>query len=90
MYRCTSISICVYSIYVCLFVVLRPSKVISGRVLTCDSVHSWRFYSVAPLGHQATSTMIGYPTELHYPDTEPTSPCRILIMPSARLGSDNY
>ena len=26
----------------------------------------------------------------HYPDSELTSPCRILLMPSARLGSDKY
>ena len=28
------------------------------------------------------------PTQSHCPDTEPTSPCPILTMPSARLGSD--
>ena len=26
----------------------------------------------------------------HYPDTEPTSPCPIIIMPSTRLGSEKY
>ena len=34
------------------FYVLATSKVISGRVPTCDSVHSWRFYSAATLGDQ--------------------------------------
>ena len=59
-------------------------------VLTCDSAHSWWLYSSASLEHQATSTMTCYPTELHYPDTELTSPFPILIMPSARLGSNKY
>ena len=40
--------------------------------------------------HQAAGTMTCYPTQAHYPDTEPTSPCPIIIMPSARLGSDKY
>ena len=36
---------------VCLFCVLATSKIISGRVSTCDSVHPWTFYRVASLGH---------------------------------------
>ena len=40
---------------VCLFVVvvfiLATSKVISGWVLTCDGVHSWRLHSAVSLGH---------------------------------------
>ena len=69
--------------------VLAISKVISGRVLTSDSAHSWQLYSAAPLWNQATSTMIRYPTQLHYPDTEPSSPCPwlILIMLSTWLES---
>ena len=40
---------------ICLFVVvLHP--VISGLVQTCDSAHSWRLYSAAPLQNQAVST----------------------------------
>ena len=39
------------------FYVLALSKVISGRVSTCDSVYSWRFYSAAPLGDQPVRTM---------------------------------
>ena len=39
-----------------LFYILATSGVISGRVLTCDSVHSWHLYSAAPLGNQAIST----------------------------------
>ena len=33
--------------------------------------------------------MTFYPTQSHY-RTEPTSPCPILMMPDARLGSDKY
>ena len=47
-------------------------------------------YSATSLGHQANDSMTCYPTQLHYPDTERTSPCPILIMPGARLGSDQY
>ena len=39
------------------FYVLATHKVISGWVTTGDSGHSWRLYSAAALGHQATSTM---------------------------------
>ena len=31
-----------------------------------------------------------YPTQSHYPDTELTSYCLILIMPKARIGSNEY
>ena len=34
--------------------------------------------------------MTWYPTQSHYPDTRPASPCPILIMPSTWLGSDKY
>ena len=61
-----------------------------GRVPTCDSAHSWWLYSAASLQHQATGTMTCYPTQLHYLDSEPTSPWHILIMPSVRLGSNRY
>ena len=62
-----------------------------GRwVPTCDRVHSWELYSDISLEHQAASTMTCYPTQSHYNDTEPTSPCPILIMPSTRLGSNKY
>ena len=40
--------------------------------------------------NQAVSTMTKYPMQSDYPDTEPTSPCHILIMSSAWLGSDEY
>ena len=72
------------------FYVLATSTVISGRVSTCHSAHSWWLYSAAPMGNQTTGTMIQYPTQLHYPDTELTSPCLILLIPTAILGSDKY
>ena len=48
------------------FYVLAISKVISEQVPTCDSLHSWRLTSAAPLGDQATSTMISHPVTLSY------------------------
>ena len=75
-------------LFVCwlLLYVLAASKVIP----TCDRAHSWQLYSAASLGHQACSTMTCYPKQSHYPDTEPISPCTILIMSSARLVSGKY
>ena len=69
------------------FISLQPltSKGISEWVLTCDGAHSWRLYSAALLGNQAISIMTWYPTQSHYPDTEPTSSCTIL---STWVGSD--
>ena len=52
--------------------------------------HDHWLYSAAPLGNQANNTMIWYPSQSHYPDTEPTSPCPILIMLSTWLGSYKY
>ena len=48
------------------------------------------FIVLPPLGDQATSTMTWYSTQLHFPDTRPTGPYPILIMPSTWLGSDKY
>ena len=63
-----------------------------GEVMvpTCNSMHSWLLYtySAASLGYQAASTMTCYPTQSHYPDIERTSHFPILIMLSAKLGSD--
>ena len=72
------------------FYILATSKVISVWALTCDSAHSWELYSAVRLGDQTASTMTRYPTQSHYPDTEPTSPCLTLIMLSACLGSNKY
>ena len=63
---------------------------ISWWAPTCDSMHSQQFYSLAPLGNQAEGTMIQFPTQPHYPDTELTSPCPILLLLSTKLGSDKY
>ena len=76
-------------VVVCLlFYVLASFKVISGRIPTCDSAHSWRLYSAASLGHQVAGTMTFYITQSHYPNTELTSHCLIRIMPKTKLGSD--
>ena len=39
------------------------SKVISGFVQTCNSVHSWQHYSIVPVGNQAISTRTWYPAQ---------------------------
>ena len=57
---------------------------------TLDSVHWWWLYGAAPLEDHSASIMTWYPTQSHYPDTEPTSPCPILIIPSTRRGSNMY
>ena len=67
------------------------TSAVGGGVPTCDSAHSWQLYGTASPEHQAVATMTCYPTLLtHYPDTEPTSQCPILIMSSTRLGSNEY
>ena len=53
-------------------------------------MHSWRLYSAPPLGNRHARTMIPFPTQSHYPDTELTSTSPILVMSSARLESDKY
>ena len=73
-----------------LFYILATSKVISGRIMTDDSAQPWRLDSAASLGDQGSSIVTWYPTQLHSTDTEPTSPCPILIMPSAWLCSNKY
>ena len=79
-----------WTVCLLLLYLLATSKFISGWVLNCDGLLSWRFYSAASLGHQATSAMTSHPTQSHYPDTEPTNSSRTLIMLRARLGSDKY
>ena len=41
-----------------------------------------------PLADKTAGMKTQFPTRPHYPDTELTSPYPILVMPSARLGSD--
>ena len=67
------------------FIILYPnniSKIISERVLTCDS---GKLNSAAQLGDEATDTMTQYPTESHYHHTLLTSHCPIILIPSAKL-----
>ena len=54
-----------------------------------EMVHSQLYYA-ASLWDQAAGTITRYPTQWHYPDIMLTSPCPILLMPSARLDSDKY
>ena len=79
---------------ICLFVlfyILATPKVFQHGTPICDSTHSWRLYSAAPLWDQAISTMWpDRPTQSHYPDTESTSPNPNLIMPSIWLWSIKY
>ena len=79
-------------LFVCCFASKQHLRPYQGGdwFLTCDSVHSWRLYSAVAWGNQAISTMTWYSTQSYYPDTEPTSPCSILIMPRVWLGSDKY
>ena len=55
-----------------------------------NNAYLWQPNSTAPLGNQVTGSMTPYPTQPHYPDTEPTSPSPNLLMLSARLGSEKY
>ena len=64
------------------FYILTTSKVISWWEPICDSAPSWWLYSAAPLENQAASTLTWYSTQSQYPDTELTSACPILLMPS--------
>ena len=61
-----------------------------GYRLVTVSTQGEFIYSAASLEHQATGTMTYYPTQSHYPAIEKTSPCPIIILPGARLGSDKY
>ena len=70
------------------FYILATSKVISGWVPTIDSADLLQLYSAAKLGDQAASTMTHFPLQSHYPSTELTSRCPILVMLSGRLSSD--
>ena len=64
--------------------------VLSGHLPMCDSAQSWRLHSAAPLGNQAVSTHDLISHWSYYPNTEPTSPCSILIIARTWLGSGKY
>ena len=72
---------------VCCCFTSQQHLVISGRLPTA---HSQLLYSAAPLGNKATSTMMPYPTQSHYTDTELTCPCPILTMPGQEATSINF
>ena len=54
----------------------------------CSDVVTCTLVLLATQGNQAIGTLIRYPTQLHYPNTELTSP--VLLMLRAMLGSDMY
>ena len=62
----------------------------SGWLSTC--YRQYALYSTAPPGDQIAGVMIQIPTQSHNSDidTEPTSGYTLLLMPSARLGSEKY
>ena len=67
------------------FFFLVTSEVTSGWAQTSDSAHSGRLYSAALTSVPALTL-----SHSHYPDTESASPCPILIILSAWLGSTTY
>ena len=74
---------------VCLVIgVLLASNILGNNRLM--PTPTWRLYSTAPRGDQATLQIPwpNFPTHSHNPDTEQTSPCPIQVMASAKLGSD--
>ena len=77
---------CTVTLY--LFVsVLCPANIYGHMRMGTDLWLSLWLYCVAPLGNQATGTMIQYSTQSYYPDTELNSPFPILVvMLSDRLG----
>lgn len=73
---------------VLVFEILATSRVIWRNGPNCDSAHSYKLYSAAPLADQARSIITGCPNEWNVPRTEATNyACSILIMPSAWLRS---
>ena len=63
----------------------------SGKILghnRTSTALSWQLNSDIPLDDQATSTMTWYHSQPHYPATDPTSFCPIVIMPNTWLGSN--
>ena len=64
-----------------LLVLLERYNLGASTVISGTGAHSWQLFSAAALGYQDTSAMTQYPTQLHYPNTEPTSPFPILLMP---------
>ena len=67
-------------------------KINSGMVLTCVTVHSHTHGNFIVLPHWKIMPLAPWPnqTQFHYPDTELTSPCSILLMLNTKQGSNNY
>ena len=72
------------------FYVLTTSKIISGGETTCDSAHSWQYYSTASQINQASNSMTRCLTHSKCTDTELTSLCHILVGPNRKSGSDKF
>ena len=77
-------------IYVYLLWGLRPSNIYGHIKMGASLWLCTHIYGAAPLGDQSISTMTWYLTQSHYPTTELTSLCPILLMSSVRLDSDEY
>ena len=69
---------------------MATSMIKPEQVPTCERTYSWRFYSAAHWRNHTHTAMTQFQIESHYPDTELTSPCCSLLMPSSRLGTDKY
>ena len=69
--------------------VLATSKVIYQDGYQLVTVCTNSDFIVLPLlKNQIAGTMTRYPTQSYYPDNRITSPCTIILMSNARLGSD--
>ena len=68
--------------------VSRPGNIQVPASMGIDIVHLWRRYSDVSPGDPDTSIITRFPTKSHNPDSELTSFCPVLLMPSSRLGSN--
>ena len=74
-------------------IVLCPGNILGHIRMGIDLTQCTRmvtFIGLPHLGDQATHTMTWYPTESLYHNTETISPCLILIIPNASLGSGKH
>ena len=68
--------------------IITTSKIISSWVQPLTKSIPMATFIVLP--HLVDQIVTQFPTRSHYPDIKITRPCRILLMPHARLGSDKY
>ena len=76
---------CVFALYVAFM--LHQSNIqrhIKTDTALWQCTYSWRRYSATPLGEQATSIIIQFSTQSHYPDADLSIPCHVIVMSSAR------